>query len=260
MGLSVGISFELQRVALPHGADRFCIHGGWCWHGQRRCAADRLTHPHPDKGSQWPGVGVVRVFDWMRDNRLYFWSVRETDRNSIVFAGDLLTAGWSSLAKDFAGSEGANCGIGGDVSRGLLFRFREDVLDLDPKAIVILIGTNDLTAGQPARETLGNIETMLTLTRDRFADVPVVICTVPPSAASQAPVNQKQREELNSGLKSLALRWGCLDRDLFAATAAQNGTPDPKFFAEDLLHLSAAGYRRWKQTLAPILVAKGATR
>src|SRR4029079_10523474 len=106
--------------------------------------------PYPASKDAWPGVGVVRVFNWMTANRRSFWEHRERDRHSIVFAGDSLTASWKTLDQDFNGTRVANRGIGGDVSRGLLFRFREDVLQLQPKAIVILIGTNDLTAHQPA--------------------------------------------------------------------------------------------------------------
>ncbi len=76
----------------------------------------------------------------------------------------------------------ANRGIGGDVSRGLLFRFQEDVLDLHPKAIVILIGINDLTARQPASATVENIRSMLSLKEAQQPQVPVFLCTVPPSA------------------------------------------------------------------------------
>ncbi len=75
--------------------------------------------PYPATVDQWPGVGVVRVFDWMPSRRSAFWRERETvGPGSVVFVGDSLTEGWRSLAADFPGLNIANRGIGGDVSRG----------------------------------------------------------------------------------------------------------------------------------------------
>lgn len=207
--------------------------------------------PYPQRIENWPGVGVIRVFDFMMDNRDAFWRARERARNSIVFAGDSLTASWRSLAQDFPEERVANRGIGGDVSRGLLFRFEEDVLALDPKAIVILIGTNDLTARQDANQTLSNIRSMLALARDKDPALPIVLCTVPPSASDTAPIDEAERTALNHGLRKIAGNDAHIVLvDLFAATAARDGQPDPRYFRSDLLHLSPAGHARWKALLA----------
>jgi lysophospholipase L1-like esterase len=204
--------------------------------------------PYPKRAQDWPGVGVIRVFGWMNDNRRAFWLDRERARNSIVFAGDSLTGSWRSLAQDFSGERVANRGIGGDVSRGLLFRFEEDVLALDPKAIVILIGTNDLTARQRADQTLANIRDMLDLVRQKKRNIPVLLCTVPPSANPKAPVAEQERIALNDGLKAIAQSDPQVTLvDLFAATATQDGAPIPQYFRSDLLHLSPAGHARWKE-------------
>ena len=90
------------------------------------------------------------------------------------------------------------------MSRGLLFRFQEDVLDLNPKAVVMLIGINDLTARQPASATLENVRSMLALRNEQHAKVPVFLCTVPPSAQPKAPVDEQQRLALNQGLRQIA--------------------------------------------------------
>ena len=73
----------------------------------------------------------------------------------------------------------ANRGIGGDVSRGLLFRFKEDVLDLHPKAVVLLIGTNDLRK-QDTTDTISNIAAMLEMAEKQDASPPVILCQIPP--------------------------------------------------------------------------------
>jgi lysophospholipase L1-like esterase len=222
-------------------------------------AAQSGPTPYPTRPEDWPGEGVIRVFGWMKDNRDFFWSEREKRQGSIVFAGDSLTGNWKTLGKAFAGVPVANRGIGGDVSRGLLFRFQEDVLALHPKAIVILIGINDLTAKQPATATLANIRSMLEMKRTQQPHVPVVLCTVPPSANPKAPIDERQRRFLNQGLKQLAKENQRVSLvDLYAATVTTDGTPDLRYFQSDQLHFSAAGQERWKQVLEPALRKAGA--
>src|SRR5207245_2239785 len=99
--------------------------------------------PYPKSEGDWPGVGVIRVFGFMTQNRQYFWSQRPINHRAVVFIGDSNIAGWKTLNDDFAPLRVANVGIGGDVSRGVLFRLKEDVIDLTPRAVVILIGGND---------------------------------------------------------------------------------------------------------------------
>ncbi|MBM0103184.1 hypothetical protein JM946_00425 [Steroidobacter sp. S1-65] len=215
--------------------------------------------PYPSSVEDWPGKGVVRVFGWMKDNRNFFWTERAKKQGAVVFAGDSLTGNWKTLGKDFSGTLVANRGIGGDVSRGLLFRFQEDVLDLNPKAIVILIGINDLTARQPASATLENIRAMLAQKNARLPpQTPVFLCTVPPSANPKAPVDEQQRQLLNQGVRQIAKETRNVTLvDLYAAMVTEQGTPEPSYFGKDLLHLSAAGQDRWKELLEPQLRRAG---
>ncbi|MFC4309215.1 GDSL-type esterase/lipase family protein [Steroidobacter flavus] len=214
--------------------------------------------PYPTSNDAWPGTGVIRTFGWMKDNRNFFWTERAKKQGAIVFAGDSLTANWKSLGADFSGTLVANRGIGGDVSRGLLFRFQEDVLDLHPKAIVILIGINDLTAKQPASATLTNIRSMLSLKATQQPQVPVFLCTVPPSANPKAPVDEQQRRTLNQGLRQIAKDTKLVTLvDLYAATATNAGTPELHYFTDDQLHLSADGRARWKEILQPAMQRAG---
>lgn len=214
--------------------------------------------PYPAQAQDWPGVGVIRVFDWMRDNRAHFWRERARKQGSIVFVGDSLTANWPNFSTAFPDVSVANRGIGGDVSRGVLFRLQEDVLALHPKAIVFLIGTNDLTAHQPASQTLANLREILALTKEEAPDAAIVLCTVPPSANPKAPIRAGELEVLNAGLRALASNDPGVELvDLFAATSDANGQPDERWFKDDRLHLNPAGYARWRQVLVPALQSAG---
>jgi lysophospholipase L1-like esterase len=198
------------------------------------------------------------VFDWMPEYRKSFWRQRDNKRGSIALAGDSLTEGWPNVAHDFEGAPVANLGIGGDVSRGLLFRFEEDVLALHPRAIVMLIGINDLTGLQSASETLANIRAIVRLRDAHSPRVPMVLCTVPPSSNAKAPVDERQRTLLNQGIRAMLSPENRLFVvDLFAATAAGDGMPELRYFSADHLHLSVEGYARWKEILLPALRSIG---
>jgi lysophospholipase L1-like esterase len=190
----------------------------------------------------------------MDDNRKYFWTQRAKDQGAIVFAGDSLTGNWTDLAKAFKNWKVANRGIGGDTSRGLLFRFQEDVLDLNPKAIVILIGTNDLTAiGKPA-DAASNIAQMLDMIDKMDPALSVVLCTTPPSDSAKAPVKLDQRQALNTEIKKLAeAHKNVVLCDVYAAMANEDGSPKLDNFAADKLHLGKPGYETWAALLTPIL-------
>ena len=91
----------------------------------------------PGKGpaATWSGLPKLwaqRHAEWAR--------TADKDKGAVVFLGDSITQGWYALANAFPNLKVANRGIGGDTTRGVLYRLKADALDLDPKAIVLLIG------------------------------------------------------------------------------------------------------------------------
>jgi len=210
--------------------------------------------PYPRADADWPGKGAIRVFGYMNDNRKSFWLDRERKQGSIVFAGDSLVGGWGSMAKDLPDWPVANRGIGGETTRGLLFRFKEDVLDLHPKAIVLLTGTNDLSAGQDIQQTRSNIVTMLDMAESASPGVPIVLCTLPPRRHPQSPVDPAKLVELDKLIASLAQgREHVVVLDVYALLADPDGAPQAEYFGADRLHPSPAGYKRLRDALVPVL-------
>lgn len=209
--------------------------------------------PFPKDAKEWPGKGAIRVFGYMNDNRVGFWRERERKQGSVVFAGDSLVGGWRTLAEDLPGVPVANRGIGGEPTRGLLFRFKEDVLDLHPKAIVLLTGTNDLSAQQDIQQTRSNLVEMLAMAERASPGVPIVLCTLPPRNSPQSPIDPKRLVELNKLIASLAdERAHVVVLDLYALVSDPDGSPHAEYFGGDKLHLSSAGQKRWRDALLPI--------
>ena len=189
----------------------------------------------------------------MADNRNFFWSKRTEAQNAIVFVGDSLTGNWSNLEGAFPKVHVANRGIGGEVSRGLLFRFKEDALDLHPKAIVMLTGANDLSAKEAPADALSNINDMIDMAHKQSPNMPIVLCTQPPRDSQEAPVQRSQFDELNAGIQKLAsTKPGVTLLDLYPAFLSGDGSPDWQNFMPDKLHLGPAGYRKWHDVLVPV--------
>jgi lysophospholipase L1-like esterase len=88
--------------------------------------------------------------------------------------------------------------------------------------------------------------------------LPIVLCSIPPSANPKAPVKAADRRAMNDGIRQLASvhpnRHFC---DLFPAVADADGGPKPEFFVEDKLHLSDAGHTKWASLLTPIFEQLG---
>ncbi len=210
-------------------------------------------YPDPGNGAAWPGKGVIRSFGFMLGERKAFWTRRQQDQGAVVFVGDSLTGGWKNLAKDFPRLKVANRGVGGDVSRGVLFRFQEHVLDLNPRAVVIEIGNNDLTAMGSSRDMLSNFADMLAKAEKQKPGMPVVLCSIPSSANPKAPVKADDRKAMNEGIRKMASEHKnthfC---DLYTATANADGSPKLEYFASDKLHLSEAGHTKWAELLSTI--------
>ena len=89
------------------------------------------------------------------------------NENRVVFLGDSITEGWSSLYPDyFEEKPYVNRGIGGQTTPQMLIRFKQDVVDLMPTVVVILAGTNDIagnTGQSNVKMITDNIFSMATI-------------------------------------------------------------------------------------------------
>ena len=214
--------------------------------------------PYPDAkdDAAWPGKGPIRSFDWMPVNRKSFWTKRDADQGKIVFVGDSIIGGWK-LDKDFPGKPVANRGIGGDVTRGLLFRLQEDVLDLKPKAIVIEIGSNDLSSDGPIEGVVSNYNALLDLAQKACPRTPILVMAVLPrgipsgaKAPSQGLAAYLQKVNariplLNAELaKMAAARKGVIFVDTYSPFLLPDGSLDDSQFNEDKVHPTDAGHSK----------------
>ena len=83
--------------------------------------------------------------DWAQLGRYVYQNAQLTKTPDVVFMGNSITDCWvDSVPEFFADNNYVGRGISGQVSSQMLVRFRQDVINLKPKAVVILTGTNDI--------------------------------------------------------------------------------------------------------------------
>jgi lysophospholipase L1-like esterase len=170
--------------------------------------------------------------------------------NRVVFFGDSITDLWH-LDEHFPGKPYLNRGIGGQTTPQMLIRFRQDVIDLHPKVVVILAGTNDI-AGNTGPMRLEDIESNYASLADlaRANHIRVVFSSVLPvhkyTPQSQNMYAQRSPEkilELNRWIKAyVASHPDLIYLDYFTPMVDDKGLLK-RDLAEDGLHPNAAGYK-----------------
>lgn len=165
----------------------------------------------------------------------------------VVFMGDSITEGWHFAGDDgfFEGKPYINRGISGQTTPQMLVRFRQDVIDLKPKVVVILAGTNDI-AGNTGPMTLEQIEENLASMADLAAanHIRVVLCSILPAfdypwrpGLTPAP----KILALNRWIKSWAADHGYIYVDFHTAMKDRRDGLPPKL-SHDGVHPLPAGY------------------
>ena len=123
--------------------------------------------------------------DWPDFRRYENANESLTQTPDVVLMGDSITDNWATEDPDFFTLNNfAGRGISGQTVTQMLCRFRQDVLDLNPKVVAIMAGTNDLCqqmasmAYYPDENIIGNIKSMCELAK--AAGIKVILCSVTP--------------------------------------------------------------------------------
>jgi lysophospholipase L1-like esterase len=165
----------------------------------------------------------------------------------VVFLGDEITENWGKgEAPFFPGKPYLNRGIARQTTPQMLVRFRQDVIALRPKVVVIEAGTNDVAGltGPSTEDVAGeNIMSMVELAK--LHDIRVVLASVTPVCdcftKQTALRRQGKINEMNEWIKEYASRSGSVFLDYFSALA--DGDSFKKELTVDGLLPNDAGYR-----------------
>jgi lysophospholipase L1-like esterase len=176
----------------------------------------------------------------------------------VVLYGDSITEYWVSFAPEtfFPGKDYVGRGIHGQTTPEMLWRFQQDVLELHPRTVVLLGGTNDIVFTRLAiseEDTERDLETMATMARAR--GIAVVLCSLLPTAYAETAQQQRVMRgvmDVNAWLKRYAAANGLRYVDYFSAMAGTNDVLRPEL-RRDALHPNAAGYRVMERVLEQAL-------
>ena len=189
---------------------------------------------------------------------------RIDDPNRVVFMGNSITEGWLYFNKSFfVENPFINRGIGGQTTPQMLIRFKPDVVNLNPKAVVILAGINDI-AGNTGPVTIENIaENIFSMSEIALANnIEVFICSVLPAKAfpwSPSIKNvAKKVIELNLLLKDYCLKNNIQYVDYHSVMDDGNGgLKVPEHTTEnDLVHPNKDGYKVMEGVILNFLASK----
>ena len=176
--------------------------------------------------------------------------------NRILFFGDSITDIWN-LDESFPGKGYINRGIGGQTTSQMLVRFRQDVINLQPKVLLILAGTNDIAgnSGPISNEDIeANYASLADLAhvngiRVIFASILPVYNYTPRSQDFFAQRPADRILALNKWLKDYCDRNALIYLDYFSAVVDDKGMLKQDL-ADDGLHPNKAGFR----LMAPLAV------
>lgn len=188
--------------------------------------------------------------DWANLNRYKEENLKiglpADNENRVVFIGNSITQGWIEVNPNFfVGKSYINRGISGQTTPQMLVRFRSDVVNLKPKVVVILAGTNDI-AGNTGPSTLemieDNIASMVEIANAN--NIKAVLCSILPAYDYPWKPGLEPAQkivDLNKWIKEYAVKNKIIYVDYFTPMADQrNGLK--KEYSEDGVHPNLAGY------------------
>ncbi|WP_313790194.1 SGNH/GDSL hydrolase family protein [Muricauda sp. TY007] len=168
------------------------------------------------------------------------------DENRVVFMGNSITEMWKDAHPDFFKDHPfVNRGIGGQTTPQMLLRFRQDVIDLNPKVVVILAGTNDI-AGNTGPMTLkqihDNILSMVELAKAN--SIKPIVCSVLPAYDYpwRPGLNPNVKiPKLNALLKDMTKAQNVMYLDYFSEMVDDRNGMQSKLTTDEV-HVTKAGY------------------
>ncbi|MBI1746859.1 MAG: capsular biosynthesis protein [Acidobacteria bacterium] len=175
----------------------------------------------------------------------------------VVFLGDSITDGWK-LDQFFPGMPYINRGITGQITSQMLDRFKADVLDLKPRAVVILAGINDIARGVDNAVIQNNLEMMYMLARaGNIRVVPALVLPISDYHKGKDPRYERSKSlpperilVLNRWIKSFCESKNLTCVDYFKALADEKGFL-PADLSSDGLHPNDKG----RAKMAPMVTA-----
>jgi lysophospholipase L1-like esterase len=177
----------------------------------------------------------------------------------LLFLGDSITDGWPGKSKDtwakFAPYQPANFGVSGERTEDVLWRITNGELDgIDPKAVVIMIGTNNIGHFNDEKPewVAAGVKKILETVHAKLPKAKILLLGVFPRGATKDDGKRQRVDAINALIKNFHDGKIVTYLDVGPKFVDAEGNL-PKDIMPDALHPNAAGYQIWYDTMWPVL-------
>jgi beta-glucosidase len=176
----------------------------------------------------------------------------------VLFIGDSITQFWnqdgqSVWAQNYADLNAFNAGVAGDQTQNVLWEIENgDLNGLAPKVAVLMVGIDNFGSGDTAQETAEGIAAVVEALQERLPDTKVLVLGILPAELSGNDL-MPTITAANQTIAGLANDQSVFFLDMDPAFMNPDGSINSTLYQSVLVHLSAAGYSVWAQTMQPEL-------
>ena len=230
---------------------------------QLHANSDLQPIPSNETRGALAGWGAGRT--WM-DQHQDINKIAKQGEIELVFIGDSITQSWGGSGRQvgqaapqvweqyYAKRKAVNFGISGDGFRNVLWRIENGNLDgINPKVVVLHIGTNDLARYQPQRIARG-IEQIVLRIEERRQRAKILLMGIFPRGATADDPMRIKANQVNKLLQQIADNRKTFYLDIGEHFINQAGKALDSHYRDDFLHLSPEGYQSWATAIEPFLV------
>jgi len=215
--------------------------------------ADTLSTMPLPRGVSYEWMSLSRWFEMHAEDI----ALAEAGEAPLVFIGDSITEGWEHAGaeqwqKHFLPRGAVDFGIGGDITGNLLWRLDNGAAsNLDPRAVVLLIGINNnwFTEDPPATIADG-IEAVVDKLQAVYANADILLLGVFPAGEMPDDPQRAAVAAINRDIQPLGERERVTYLDIGRKFLQDDGRIAADIMP-DFLHLSPEGYRIWAEAIAP---------
>ena len=171
---------------------------------------------------------------------------------AVVFLGSSTLRLWTTLEQDFPGIPVVNRGFGGSQIADSICYAPRIVFPLKPATLVFYAGENDLAAGKTPEQVAADFQRLVADVQTALPATRILFVSLKPSPCRAGLLDAMR--QANALIKDLMQPDPRLEFvDVFTPMLDETGTPRAELFADDRLHLNAAGYALWTRILRPRL-------
>ncbi len=196
---------------------------------------------------------------WWKDRHAACQATTAKGGIDLAFLGDSITQGWEGSGrptwdKYYGTRKAANFGFSGDRTQHVLWRMKEgELIGLQPKVVVIMIGTNNIGHGSSdAAQTADGVKMIVNTLRKAMPDTKILLLEIFPRGADANDTMRKAVADASNQFRTLADNKSVFSLDVGHHFLNHDGTMRTTLMP-DLLHPNGGGYEIWAKAMEPTL-------